>query len=140
MSLTDIFNIVSATFILQLFNFNYCPFLKFLLNFFANFPHADCMYFRICRRCHAVLCIYQLIKWLYVVFIYMLLSKTCCPFQQWFTRLPPLLTFELSRFSYNTMQLQAEKLHNKFSFPQTLYLDRSVHSPISNINTLSCLL
>ncbi|XP_067943214.1 ubiquitin carboxyl-terminal hydrolase 25-like [Watersipora subatra] len=44
--------------------------------------------------------------------------------EQWFTRLPPLLTFELSRFSYNAMQSQAEKLHNKFSFPQILYLDR----------------
>ena len=44
--------------------------------------------------------------------------------QQWFTRLPPVLTFELSRFHFNTSFGRPEKIHNRLEFPEMLYLDR----------------
>ncbi|CAH1796375.1 unnamed protein product [Owenia fusiformis] len=44
--------------------------------------------------------------------------------EQWFTRLPPVLTFELSRFKFNTALGRPEKIHNKLSFPETIYMDR----------------
>lgn len=57
--------------------------------------------------------------------IFYRLKSHCLLFlQQWFTKLPPVLTFELSRFSYSTTLTQAVKLHNMFTFPHTLYLDR----------------
>lgn len=45
-------------------------------------------------------------------------------FQHWFTELPPVLTFELSRFEFNQALGRPEKIHNKLEFPQVLYLDR----------------
>lgn len=44
--------------------------------------------------------------------------------QHWFTELPPVLTFELSRFEFNQALGRPEKIHNKLEFPQVLYLDR----------------
>ncbi|XP_045858346.1 ubiquitin carboxyl-terminal hydrolase 25 isoform X3 [Meles meles] len=45
----------------------------------------------------------------------------------WFTKLPPVLTFELSRFEFNQALGRPEKIHNKLEFPQVLYLDRYMH-------------
>jgi ubiquitin carboxyl-terminal hydrolase 25/28 len=46
------------------------------------------------------------------------------PWQRWFTKLPPVLTFELSRFEFNQSLGQPEKIHNKLEFPQIIYMDR----------------
>ncbi|KAJ8316491.1 hypothetical protein KUTeg_006505 [Tegillarca granosa] len=45
----------------------------------------------------------------------------------WFTRLPPVLTFELSRFQFNQQIGRPEKIHNKIEFPQVIYMDRFNH-------------
>nr|KAG5693883.1 hypothetical protein BaRGS_014324 [Batillaria attramentaria] len=42
----------------------------------------------------------------------------------WFTRLPPVLTFELSRFQFNQQLGRPEKIHNKIEFPRVIYVDR----------------
>uniref|UniRef100_A0A2I3LH10 Ubiquitin carboxyl-terminal hydrolase 28 n=1 Tax=Papio anubis TaxID=9555 RepID=A0A2I3LH10_PAPAN len=44
--------------------------------------------------------------------------------ERWFTKLPPVLTFELSRFEFNQSLGQPEKIHNKLEFPQIIYMDR----------------
>lgn len=44
--------------------------------------------------------------------------------QHWFTKLPPVLTFELSRFEFNQSLGQPEKIHTRLEFPQTIYMDR----------------
>ncbi|KAK2489919.1 hypothetical protein MC885_001804 [Smutsia gigantea] len=43
--------------------------------------------------------------------------------ERWFTKLPPVLTFELSRFEFNQSLGQPEKIHNKLEFPQIIYMD-----------------
>ncbi|XP_045139563.1 ubiquitin carboxyl-terminal hydrolase 28 isoform X4 [Echinops telfairi] len=45
----------------------------------------------------------------------------------WFTKLPPVLTFELSRFEFNQSLGQPEKIHNKLEFPQIIYIDRYMY-------------
>uniref|UniRef100_A0A6J0T4Q5 ubiquitinyl hydrolase 1 n=1 Tax=Pogona vitticeps TaxID=103695 RepID=A0A6J0T4Q5_9SAUR len=47
--------------------------------------------------------------------------------EHWFTELPPVLTFELSRFEFNQALGRPEKIHNKLEFPQVLYMDRYMH-------------
>ncbi|XP_069080485.1 ubiquitin carboxyl-terminal hydrolase 28 isoform X2 [Pleurodeles waltl] len=47
--------------------------------------------------------------------------------ERWFTKLPPVLTFELSRFEFNQSLGQPEKIHNKLEFPQTIYMDRYLY-------------
>ncbi|XP_068096892.1 ubiquitin carboxyl-terminal hydrolase 28 isoform X2 [Hyperolius riggenbachi] len=47
-----------------------------------------------------------------------------CRQERWFTKLPPVLTFELSRFEYNQSLGQPEKIHNKLEFPEIIYMDR----------------
>ncbi|XP_069894594.1 ubiquitin carboxyl-terminal hydrolase 28 isoform X4 [Dipodomys merriami] len=49
------------------------------------------------------------------------------PLQRWFTKLPPVLTFELSRFEFNQSLGQPEKIHNKLEFPQIIYMDRYMY-------------
>ena len=44
--------------------------------------------------------------------------------EQWFTSLPPVLTFELSRFHFNQQLGRPEKIHNKLEFPEVIYMDR----------------
>lgn len=44
--------------------------------------------------------------------------------QRWFKKLPPVLTFELSRFEFNTQLGRPEKIHKKLEFPQIVYMDR----------------
>ncbi|XP_026075877.1 ubiquitin carboxyl-terminal hydrolase 25-like isoform X8 [Carassius auratus] len=44
--------------------------------------------------------------------------------EHWFTKLPPVLTFELSRFEFNQTLGRPEKIHNKLEFPSMLYMDR----------------
>lgn len=44
--------------------------------------------------------------------------------ETWFTRLPPILVLELSRFKYNQQSSQAEKIHDPLLFDRTLYMDR----------------
>ncbi|XP_053501184.1 ubiquitin carboxyl-terminal hydrolase 25 isoform X2 [Ictalurus furcatus] len=44
--------------------------------------------------------------------------------EHWFTELPPVLTFELSRFEFNQALGRPEKIHNKLEFPRMLYMDR----------------
>ncbi|XP_053780304.1 ubiquitin carboxyl-terminal hydrolase 28 isoform X5 [Desmodus rotundus] len=45
----------------------------------------------------------------------------------WFTKLPPVLTFELSRFEFNQSLGQPEKIHNKLEFPRIIYMDRYMY-------------
>uniref|UniRef100_A0A8C0B6Z1 ubiquitinyl hydrolase 1 n=1 Tax=Buteo japonicus TaxID=224669 RepID=A0A8C0B6Z1_9AVES len=47
--------------------------------------------------------------------------------ERWFTKLPPVLTFELSRFEFNQSLGQPEKIHTKLEFPQTVYMDRYLY-------------
>ncbi|XP_063121513.1 ubiquitin carboxyl-terminal hydrolase 28 isoform X12 [Rattus norvegicus] len=47
--------------------------------------------------------------------------------KRWFTKLPPVLTFELSRFEFNQSLGQPEKIHNKLEFPQVIYMDRYMY-------------
>ncbi|XP_055212889.1 ubiquitin carboxyl-terminal hydrolase 28 isoform X11 [Gorilla gorilla gorilla] len=47
--------------------------------------------------------------------------------ERWFTKLPPVLTFELSRFEFNQSLGQPEKIHNKLEFPQIMYMDRYMY-------------
>ncbi|XP_078089175.1 ubiquitin carboxyl-terminal hydrolase 25 isoform X3 [Mustelus asterias] len=44
--------------------------------------------------------------------------------EHWFTALPPVLTFELSRFEFNQALGRPEKIHHKLEFPSVLYMDR----------------
>ncbi|XP_040282749.1 ubiquitin carboxyl-terminal hydrolase 28 isoform X4 [Bufo bufo] len=47
--------------------------------------------------------------------------------ERWFTKLPPVLTFELSRFEYNQSLGQPEKIHNKLELPEIIYMDRFLY-------------
>ncbi|XP_068023942.1 ubiquitin carboxyl-terminal hydrolase 28 isoform X2 [Melanerpes formicivorus] len=47
--------------------------------------------------------------------------------ERWFTKLPPVLTFELSRFEFNQSLGQPEKIHTRLEFSQTIYMDRFLH-------------
>ncbi|KAK4298918.1 hypothetical protein Pmani_028776 [Petrolisthes manimaculis] len=44
--------------------------------------------------------------------------------ETWFKILPPVLIFSLSRYEYSHEKKRAEKVHNKFEFPEYLYMDR----------------
>ncbi|XP_063847552.1 ubiquitin carboxyl-terminal hydrolase 25-like [Scylla paramamosain] len=44
--------------------------------------------------------------------------------ETWFKMLPPVLVFSLSRYEYSHEKKRAEKVHNKFEFPEFLYMDR----------------
>ncbi|KAJ8280879.1 hypothetical protein GJAV_G00060370 [Gymnothorax javanicus] len=47
--------------------------------------------------------------------------------ERWFTELPPVLTFELSRFQFNQVMGRPEKIHSKLEFPSVLYMDRYIY-------------
>lgn len=47
--------------------------------------------------------------------------------ENWFTKLPPVLTFELSRFEFNQSLGRPEKIHKKLEFPGIVYMDRYLH-------------
>ncbi|XP_064424799.1 ubiquitin carboxyl-terminal hydrolase 28 isoform X3 [Latimeria chalumnae] len=47
--------------------------------------------------------------------------------EHWFAKLPPVLTFELSRFEFNQSLGRPEKIHKKLEFPELIYLDRYLH-------------
>ncbi len=72
------------------------------------------------------------INWLIrnTFFLYAVFSAWCFTnhifswFQRWFKKLPPVLTFELSRFEFNTQLGRPEKIHKKLEFPQIIYMDR----------------
>ncbi|XP_050033552.1 ubiquitin carboxyl-terminal hydrolase 25-like isoform X3 [Dermacentor andersoni] len=44
--------------------------------------------------------------------------------ETWFTKLPPVLVFELSRFRFNQHVGKPEKIHHRLDFPELLYMDR----------------
>ena len=44
--------------------------------------------------------------------------------ETWFTRLPPILVLELSRFQFNQASGQAEKVHDMLRFDKKMCLDR----------------
>ncbi|XP_061224227.1 ubiquitin carboxyl-terminal hydrolase 28 [Neopsephotus bourkii] len=50
-----------------------------------------------------------------------------CRQERWFTSLPLVLTFELSRFEFNQSLGHTEKIHNRLEFPQTIYMDRYIY-------------
>ncbi|XP_068456106.1 ubiquitin carboxyl-terminal hydrolase 28 isoform X3 [Clinocottus analis] len=50
--------------------------------------------------------------------------------ERWFKKLPPVLTFELSRFEFNTQLGRPEKIHKKLEFPQIIYMDRYLHKNV----------
>ncbi|XP_048471377.1 ubiquitin carboxyl-terminal hydrolase 28 isoform X2 [Rhincodon typus] len=47
--------------------------------------------------------------------------------ENWFTKLPPVLTFELSRFEFNQSLGRPEKIHKKLEFPHIIYMDRYLY-------------
>uniref|UniRef100_A0A674A317 Ubiquitin carboxyl-terminal hydrolase n=1 Tax=Salmo trutta TaxID=8032 RepID=A0A674A317_SALTR len=53
--------------------------------------------------------------------------------KRWFSKLPPVLTFELSRFEFNQSLGRPEKIHKKLEFPQIIYMDRT-HFHRSNVH------
>ncbi|XP_040507999.1 ubiquitin carboxyl-terminal hydrolase 28 isoform X6 [Gallus gallus] len=55
--------------------------------------------------------------------------------ERWFTKLPPVLTFELSRFEFNQSLGQPEKIHTKLEFPQTIFMDRYLYCSKELIQT-----
>uniref|UniRef100_A0A670Y4D9 Ubiquitin carboxyl-terminal hydrolase n=1 Tax=Pseudonaja textilis TaxID=8673 RepID=A0A670Y4D9_PSETE len=58
--------------------------------------------------------------------------------ERWFTKLPPVLTFELSRFEFNQSLGQPEKIHNKLEFPPVIYMDRKM--PVGQSGTFKAVL
>uniref|UniRef100_A0A6A7FR87 Ubiquitin carboxyl-terminal hydrolase 25-like n=2 Tax=Hirondellea gigas TaxID=1518452 RepID=A0A6A7FR87_9CRUS len=48
--------------------------------------------------------------------------------ESWFKLLPPVLIFSLSRYEFSHSTQRAEKVHNKFEFPERLYMDRYMES------------
>uniref|UniRef100_A0A8C7ZSI6 Ubiquitin carboxyl-terminal hydrolase n=1 Tax=Oryzias sinensis TaxID=183150 RepID=A0A8C7ZSI6_9TELE len=54
--------------------------------------------------------------------------------ERWFKKLPPVLTFELSRFEFNTQLGRPEKIHKKLEFPQIIYMDRYLHKNLERTN------
>ncbi|XP_075888245.1 ubiquitin carboxyl-terminal hydrolase 28 isoform X2 [Nelusetta ayraudi] len=54
--------------------------------------------------------------------------------ERWFKKLPPVLTFELSRFEFNTQLGRPEKIHKKLEFPPVIYMDRYLHRNIKQTN------
>ncbi|XP_070808732.1 ubiquitin carboxyl-terminal hydrolase 28 isoform X4 [Pituophis catenifer annectens] len=54
-------------------------------------------------------------------------KTTVFDLMRWFTKLPPVLTFELSRFEFNQSLGQPEKIHNKLEFPPVIYMDRFMY-------------
>jgi len=44
--------------------------------------------------------------------------------ERWFTRLPPVLLFQLKRYTYNTVLKTAQKLNHRIEFPEKLHMDR----------------
>ncbi|KAF1378226.1 hypothetical protein PFLUV_G00188330 [Perca fluviatilis] len=52
--------------------------------------------------------------------------------ERWFKKLPPVLTFELSRFEFNTQLGRPEKIHKKLEFSQIIYMDRYLHKNIEH--------
>ncbi|XP_077448905.1 ubiquitin carboxyl-terminal hydrolase 28 [Stigmatopora argus] len=51
--------------------------------------------------------------------------------ERWFKKLPPVLTFELSRFEFNTQLGRPEKIHKKLEFPQIMHMDRYLHKNLT---------
>nr|XP_021324752.1 ubiquitin carboxyl-terminal hydrolase 28 isoform X3 [Danio rerio] len=51
--------------------------------------------------------------------------------ERWFSKLPPVLTFELSRFEFNQSLGRPEKIHKKLEFPQVIYMDRYLHKNVN---------
>ena len=45
-------------------------------------------------------------------------------FQHWFTGLPVVLKFMLSRFLFNQSTGRAEKIHERFLFDRVIFMDR----------------
>ncbi|XP_029134431.2 ubiquitin carboxyl-terminal hydrolase 28 isoform X2 [Labrus bergylta] len=58
--------------------------------------------------------------------------------ERWFKKLPPVLTFELSRFEFNTQLGRPEKIHKKLEFPQIVYMDRYLHKNIQETHERRC--
>ena len=44
--------------------------------------------------------------------------------ESWFTQLPPVLLFNLNRFTFNKEKKCGEKLHNRLEFREILFMDR----------------
>uniref|UniRef100_A0A8C5A8R0 Ubiquitin specific peptidase 28 n=1 Tax=Gadus morhua TaxID=8049 RepID=A0A8C5A8R0_GADMO len=58
--------------------------------------------------------------------------------ERWFSKLPPVLTFELSRFEFNAQLGRPEKIHKKLEFPQAAF-SRLVAVSVVHILTLQIL-
>ncbi|KAG9265628.1 ubiquitin carboxyl-terminal hydrolase 28 isoform X1 [Astyanax mexicanus] len=54
--------------------------------------------------------------------------------ERWFSKLPPVLTFELSRFEFNQSLGRPEKIHKKLEFPHIIYMDRYLHKNVEQTN------
>uniref|UniRef100_A0A8C1SFF4 Ubiquitin carboxyl-terminal hydrolase n=1 Tax=Cyprinus carpio TaxID=7962 RepID=A0A8C1SFF4_CYPCA len=59
--------------------------------------------------------------------------------ERWFSKLPPVLTFELSRFEFNQSLGRPEKIHKKLEFPQVIYMDSCVTDCAYCLFSLPCL-
>ena len=42
--------------------------------------------------------------------------------EQWFLKLPPVIMYELSRFHFNQLLGQPEKIHNRLAFPKQIFM------------------
>ncbi|XP_065564930.1 ubiquitin carboxyl-terminal hydrolase 25-like [Artemia franciscana] len=48
--------------------------------------------------------------------------------ERWFQDLPPVLTFELKRFLFNSVSKRPEKIHDRVLFPRRIFMDRYLQS------------
>ena len=75
-----------------------------------------------------------------IVWVFILCKLLLHFLQLWFTRLPLVLTFELSRFQFNQQTGCPEKIHQKLEFPDVIYMDRCVSLYFMHLKSLSRIL
>lgn len=91
--------------------------------------------FTLCNSCMDIVGLYINVKYACVAIMN---SGLCLCSQRWFSKLPPVLTFELSRFEFNQSLGRPEKIHKKLEFPQVIYMDRSEKQILSTVSLVHC--
>ena len=54
--------------------------------------------------------------------------------ERWFSKLPPVILFQLKRYTFNTELKTAQKLNHRIEFPEKIFMDRNG----SNTNHIFC--
>ena len=45
--------------------------------------------------------------------------------ERWFSKLPPVILFQLKRYTFNTELKTAQKLNHRMEFPEKIFMDRN---------------